>query len=168
MPPKTPASTNQIRIRMYRVGFGDCFLLTLPGADGPHHVLIDCGVHARGNIGTIEQAVDDVLEMTGRKLDIVIATHAHQDHISGFGTCASKFSTCDVKEVWMPWTEDPLDKDAARLKGRQQALVQKLAQHFAAVNDARYGAAEAALLNLASNQDAFKLLRSGFRNADVH
>ncbi len=30
---------------MYRVGFGDFFLLTVPGNDGPAHILIDCGAN---------------------------------------------------------------------------------------------------------------------------
>jgi hypothetical protein len=34
----------EIRIRMYRQGLGDCFLLTFPGCKGISHVLIDCGV----------------------------------------------------------------------------------------------------------------------------
>ena len=41
-------------MRMYRVGFGDFFLMTVPGKNGPAHILIDCGVHA-ANIGTIER-----------------------------------------------------------------------------------------------------------------
>ena len=46
------AASCGIRVRMYRVGFGDFFLLTVPGNDGPAHILIDCGVHA-ANIGSI-------------------------------------------------------------------------------------------------------------------
>ena len=38
-------STFRARVRMYRHGLGDCFLLTLPRSSGrPFHVLIDCGV----------------------------------------------------------------------------------------------------------------------------
>src|SRR5712664_1835102 len=98
-----------IRIRMYRVGFGDCFLLSLPAADGDRHVLIDCGVHSRGNLNKIADAVQDVAALTNGRLDIVIATHAHQDHISGFATCAAAFEKMSVGEVWLPWTEDPKD-----------------------------------------------------------
>ena len=53
-----------IRIRMYRVGFGDCFLLSLPVTGGMEHILIDCGVHARGNIGTLGDAVHDIAQET--------------------------------------------------------------------------------------------------------
>ena len=46
---------------MYRVGFGDFFLLTVPSDDGPQHILIDCGVTPgktkKGDIGTIKDAV---------------------------------------------------------------------------------------------------------------
>ena len=40
-------SAPEINIRMYRVGFGDCFLVTLAGK---YHILVDCGVHNKGNI----------------------------------------------------------------------------------------------------------------------
>ena len=36
-----------IRVRMYRVGFGDFFLLSLRKGESVEHVLIDCGVHAK-------------------------------------------------------------------------------------------------------------------------
>ena len=34
----------RVRIRMYRQGLGDCFLLTFWGDSQPRHILIDCGV----------------------------------------------------------------------------------------------------------------------------
>ena len=46
-----------IRIRMYRVGFGDCFLVSFPVQNAYEHVLVDCGVHARGDIGDRESVV---------------------------------------------------------------------------------------------------------------
>jgi len=165
MPPKRASKKEQIRVRMYRVGFGDCFLLTLPAPGGPRHVLVDCGVHARGNIDTVGRAVDHIAEVTAGKLDIIVVTHAHQDHISGFGTFASKFSSFEVEEVWMPWTENPDDPIAAKLKKKQLALVENLSRHFAAQSGARYDGTRAALLNLAGNQAAFDLLRNGLHGA---
>jgi hypothetical protein len=38
-------SAEQVVVRMYNVGFGDCFLLTLPTTAGPRRMLIDCGTH---------------------------------------------------------------------------------------------------------------------------
>ena len=34
----------RVRVRMYRQGLGDCFLLTFPSTGGDRHVLIDFGV----------------------------------------------------------------------------------------------------------------------------
>ncbi len=167
MPPKSGTAKEQVRIRMYRVGFGDCFLITLPVSGRPRHVLMDCGVHARGNIETIDRVVDDISRVTEKKVDIIIATHAHQDHISGFGTFATTFSTFQVQEVWMPWTEDPDDPQASRLKRRQIALIENLSRHFAAQRGAQFDAVRAALMNLAGNESAFDLLRSGLRQAKV-
>ena len=52
----------------------------------------------------MDEVVDNIGTVTD-KLAIVIATHAHQDHISGFD--GAKFGKFEIGEVWMPWTEDP-------------------------------------------------------------
>ena len=167
---------NTIRVRMYRVGFGDCFLLSLPVAetaangDTHRHLLIDCGVHFGGDLKTMDRAVEDIAETTKRKLAIVIATHSHQDHISGF---SNKFSSFDIGEVWLPWCEDVRDKQALRLQKKHIALTEKLRQHFEAearrapVTKTR-SAAMAAVANLVQNKTAMTLLRGGFNvNAQV-
>ena len=38
----------EVAVRMYNVGFGDCFLITFPAPDRPRKVLVDCGFHAAG------------------------------------------------------------------------------------------------------------------------
>src|SRR5215210_3368385 len=93
----------KIRIRMYRIGFGDCFLLSLPDdsreSTGRYsHILIDCGVHSQGDIGTMEKIVENIAEVTDTQLDIIVATHAHRDHISGFGKFADIFTKFKVRE----------------------------------------------------------------------
>lgn len=162
--PATSPGRGTIRVRMYRVGFGDCFLLTLPG-DRPHHVLIDCGVHSQGDIGTIGDAVDHIFTETGGQLDLVIATHAHQDHISGFARCAAAFGKFTVKEVWLPWTEDPNDPLAAQLRQKRDAVTHSLAMHLAAVGAS--AEAMAAINNLVGNEPALRLLKSGFHGGKV-
>ncbi|HKO36723.1 MAG TPA: hypothetical protein VJV21_09605 [Pyrinomonadaceae bacterium] len=167
---------NTIRVRMYRVGFGDCFLLSLPiaGADANgdthRHVLIDCGVHFKGDLKMMDRAVDHIAETTKRKLAIVIATHSHQDHISGF---SNKFSSFEIGEVWMPWCEDVRDKQALKLQKKHMALTERLREHFEAearrapVSKTR-AAAMAAVANLVQNKTALTLLRAGFNvNAQV-
>src|ERR1700749_4522661 len=70
--------STSVRIRMYRQGLGDCFLITLPGSDGPFHMVIDCGVvlgtDADG-IRKLQQAVDDITEQTNGKIDLLVLTH---------------------------------------------------------------------------------------------
>lgn len=167
---------NTIRVRMYRVGFGDCFLLSFPLAevdasgDTHRHILIDCGVHFSGDLKMIDRAVDHIAETTKRKLAIVIATHSHQDHISGF---SNKFSSFEIGEVWLPWCEDVSDKQALKLQKKHLALTERLRQHFEAearrapVNRTR-AAAMAAIANLVQNKTAMTLLRGGFNvNAEV-
>jgi beta-lactamase superfamily II metal-dependent hydrolase len=114
---------------MYRVGFGDCFLLTFPGRQ---HVLIDCGVHNSGNIGTLDQVLEDLEAVTQRKLAVVIATHAHEDHIAGFNRGADRFKRFVIGEVWLPWSEDRSDPLARQLRAHQTALRTALDLQFQA------------------------------------
>src|SRR5215510_5239665 len=104
---------NVLRVRMYRVGFGDFFLLTVPTRTGPAHILIDCGVHA-GNIGTMDDCVQDLVKTTGRKLALVIATHFHADHLSGFASNFDDFAQFEVGAVWITNRLDPKNAGAAK------------------------------------------------------
>lgn len=162
-----------LRVRMYRVGFGDFFLLTVPTANGPQHILIDCGVHA-GNIGTINDCVDDLAKETDRKLALVIATHAHADHLSGFASNFDKFAEFEVGAVWMSNRLDPDNKEAARFHAQIKSLADQLRLRLGARDDLEgkqalwkvedalgvqgLGAAEG------SNDKALRLLRTGFKN----
>jgi glyoxylase-like metal-dependent hydrolase (beta-lactamase superfamily II) len=106
-----------LRVRMYRVGFGDCFLLTFTGDEPPRHVLIDCGsiTETEAHVGAV---VADVLAAcdrpggAGARIELVVCTHRHRDHVGGFKDPAWK--GVEVGEVWMPWTEDPDDLAARR------------------------------------------------------
>jgi metallo-beta-lactamase superfamily protein len=103
---------------MYRQGLGDCFLLTFfPGGD-EKHVLIDCGT--LGSKYTDVKLPDVIAELdktTNGHLDLVIATHQHQDHLSGFSRLSTVFSAPkkQIDNVWLAWTEDPKDPDAKKL-----------------------------------------------------
>ena len=164
MAPKSDGGA-AIRVRMYRVGFGDCFLVSLPVGGRMEHILVDCGVHSRGDIGTLEAAVKNVADETRGKLALVIATHAHQDHISGFSAHEAVFRQFQVREVWMPWTENPKDADADKLKQNNVALVEALTQHFAARPPSEQ--AKAVIENLSGNAEALRLLKSGISGGTV-
>lgn len=118
-PAGKPAFPASIRIRMYRLGVGDCFLLTLPRDDGtPFHVLLDCGIHMseEKQSDRIRTAVRDILEETGNTLDVVIGTHEHWDHLSGFYYAADLFKDAHARSIWCAWTEDENDAFAKSLQ----------------------------------------------------
>ena len=123
--PSTDTGQAGLRVRMYRVGFGDFFLLSIPTPGGQEHVLIDCGVFkgtsGSGDIGSIESAVDDLAQVTGGALALVIMTHRHADHIIGFSRCKAQFQKMKVGAVWMPIWESEYDAGAQKF---QAALTQ--------------------------------------------
>lgn len=97
-----------IDVRMYNVGFGDCFLLRIPTAEGERRVLVDCGFHSqgKGKFKDRELVAQIKEDLAGEGLDVVIATHRHQDHISGFGE-KDLWKEIAVAEVWLPCTMRP-------------------------------------------------------------
>ena len=116
---------------MYKNILGDCFLLKLTRGDERTTVLIDCGV-IQGVSGAKDKmnaiARDIVKECGGDveagrpgRLDLLVVTHEHWDHISGFGQAADIFfdrSKLEIGRVWMAWTEDPEDELASELDER--------------------------------------------------
>lgn len=123
------ADSRYATVRMYNVGFGDCFLLTLPAPERPRKVLIDCGSHSHGRgprpIGeVVERVVADVDEGGRKRIDVVVATHRHQDHVSGFES--SLWDEVEVGEVWLPWTENPQEPEARRILERQSRMAHSL------------------------------------------
>jgi beta-lactamase superfamily II metal-dependent hydrolase len=157
---------------MYNVGFGDCFLVTLPTTDGPRRILIDCGTHPsstgpRRASDAVPLLLDAVRDAGGTpRVDVVVVSHRHADHVSGFSLAA--FDELVVGEVWMPWTENPNDPVATALRNRMKLALE-------AVADARLGidketpalaAAQALLDNnlfAIKNQSAMDRLWGGFK-----
>jgi hypothetical protein len=108
-------TAHEVTIRHYCQGIGDCHLLCLPRDDGgKFFMLIDCGVHSSvaGGSETIRQIVDDIAEVTGRRIDLLVVTHEHWDHVSGFLTEAEAFHKFTIGTVWLAWTENPRDRQA--------------------------------------------------------
>lgn len=118
---------NRIRVRMHRQGLGDCFLLTYwAGENEPTHLLIDCGV-LKGTPESdqrMKEVAESVHDATNGHLDILVATHEHWDHVSGFLQAEAIFDTVDVGEVWLAWTEDPQDELAKELRRRKAKRLQ--------------------------------------------
>jgi len=137
----------RLRVRMYRVGFGDFFLLTVPSAEGPQHVLIDCGVTkgttGNGDIGSIKEAVAHMARETERKLALIVVTHRHMDHIIGFSRCAEEFKQFRVGAIWMPYWETEYDAEISGFQAALTALALDVQSHLALAAD---GSSESAAM----------------------
>jgi hypothetical protein len=113
------SAPEKIRVRSYNVGFGDCFLLTFTyaGATKPRNVLIDFGSTMQsetGPAGGMLEIAERIKEDCAGKLQMLVATHRHADHISGFaGKSGAVIASLEPDLVVQPWTEDPdLEPDA--------------------------------------------------------
>jgi len=162
VPPFRPRNSHEVRIRMYGQGLGDCFLLAFPRArpaasfptadlDRPVYVLIDCGVitgtpDASRRMKRIVRDIrlstadDDLEKIDGESrghLDLLILTHEHWDHLSGFIDAQDEWNLIKVDQLWMSWLEedgrDGLAKALQKLKDRQKrALVEVMKRAAAA------------------------------------
>ena len=138
---KKAAAVPQISVRMYRQGLGDCFLITFPDASSkPFYMLIDCGVV----LGTpdpstkMAKVLDDVAKVTGGHIDLLVATHEHWDHVSGFVQVRDRFDKLTIGHVWVAWTEDPSDPLARKLRAERRTAENALrmaAAHLAVAGD---------------------------------
>jgi hypothetical protein len=116
------ASPSTIDILTFQVGFGDCFLLRFNyAADRPRHVLIDFGSFPKASWlkgDGMRLVAEEIRAQCAGKLDAIVATHRHADHISGFTTGAddpgSIIAACNPDVVVQPWTEDPDARTNAR------------------------------------------------------
>jgi hypothetical protein len=139
-----------VTVRMYRQGLGDCFLLSFAtGGARDFHMLIDCGAlnSKQYTSALMVDVVKDILKATDGKLDVIVLTHEHWDHISGFKQAEALFNDktkCEVGEVWTAWTEDPKRKDVAilkeRFKKKKKAVQAAMARLPPAMADERLGA----------------------------
>ena len=109
-------SPNQVRIRSYNVGFGDCYLVSFRyPSERARNVLIDFGSsEASGFSPDLLTVAEQIKVDCGGKLDMVVATHRHSDHISGFGGRSGEvIASLDPQLIVQPWTENPaLDPEA--------------------------------------------------------
>ena len=155
------SSPTSLTIRSYQVGFGDCFLLQFHYAGGDdRNMLIDFGTTGVPKLMKTKPSVlmpfvatqiakhcgrDDANDKPG-KLHVLVATHRHQDHISGFATDESNGGSGKTIAALMPdvviqpWTEDPT---AARTAKQAKSPVQKKIAGFRSGLEAMHGVAEA-------------------------
>ncbi len=106
---------NQLLIRAYNVGCGDCIYVRIPGPNGGFNILIDCG--KKGGDELLEKAVKHLegelpagSKAGTTRLDLLVATHRHEDHIKGFDP--QWFKNIEVKNIWLSGAMNPTHPQA--------------------------------------------------------
>lgn len=131
----------QVKVHMYPVGeLGDCFLLNFSSAGKESHILIDCGSF-RNNGTTIPHmqsiAADIKTKLSGKPLDVVVGTHQHNDHLSGYVHAFDTFKAIGAGHVWLSWLDSPDDTQAQAIAGGQRKLstkLQEISKSLSAIN----------------------------------
>jgi hypothetical protein len=105
------------RMRMYQVGFGDCLVFSFeydgPLADGRdvRHILVDFGSTRRPTgWQSLNATAKQIQAHTQGNIDVVVVSHRHRDHLSGFSDPAfvQLFMAAGFpKLVVRSWTERP-------------------------------------------------------------
>lgn len=135
-------AVNSVKVRMYRHGFGDCFLLSFfRDKERVFTMLIDCGIkyNTKSEDVPIEDVIADLKTTltpeggTHPQLDVLVISHEHWDHISYFHPTRSPdfFADFEIGQVWLAWTENPEDDEAVTINSRLRAGAAAL--HMAAV-----------------------------------
>jgi beta-lactamase superfamily II metal-dependent hydrolase len=102
----TPKET---KVTMYNVGFGDCFLVSFKYSEKKiFKILIDCGSSTLKK-DQMSKVVDKILLDTESKVDAIVITHRHSDHLSAFNdnSIGKKLEKLNPEIVIQPWTEHP-------------------------------------------------------------
>jgi hypothetical protein len=105
------ASEMSITLRAYNVLFGDALLVSWDEDDGQHHAWVDFGNFHNDANAVFEKVYNDVLARTGGKLDLLVITHRHLDHMEGFFSLRKRFKTdFTIQRLWHAHVTASLDK----------------------------------------------------------
>lgn len=98
---------NKLLVRSYNVGCGDCIYVRIPNDKNGFHILIDCGSKEGANSGVMRRSIkhmEDVMLPDSvppgkKRLDLLVVTHRHEDHIKGFNP--EFFENIEIKNIWI-------------------------------------------------------------------
>ena len=154
-----------IRIRAYVVGFGDCLLVSLPDGAHERHVLFDFG-RAPNDSGSLQRFPDialDIEKQCNGRLDLLVVTHEHLDHMEGFYRERAIFNRMQVDQVWMGLPSHPdyyKNHPKARLQKRLQTALADFSVQMRRQGMTFHPAFASLLANNLSNRDRVDYLRT--------
>ena len=127
---------NSIKVRMYRHGFGDCFLLQYFDMDDKIcSMLIDCGLKWNDKVEgvSLKSVVNNLKTLLPKTeegksiLDFLVITHEHWDHVAGFDPKGEDlFKDFQIDKIWLGWTENPKDPEAVQINQNLRNTVNAL------------------------------------------
>jgi ribonuclease BN (tRNA processing enzyme) len=112
---------------MYNTGsVGDC-LLYLFKADNAvkFTMLVDCG-GIKTTSQLITPCIQDIKAACGGTIDLLVITHQHEDHLSGFNLGRDEFDKIAVRQTWMSWVEDKSDPVGQAVKTKYGKKLKQL------------------------------------------
>src|SRR3981081_2607463 len=111
---------DKLLIRLFAVGLGDCIYCRIPKAHEEgrdFHILIDCGtLSSTDYLSTAVENLKSLLPLIGGKrcIDLLVVTHEHKDHMTGFGM--KLWDEFSFGAIWMNAAMDPKHPEAEKAK----------------------------------------------------
>lgn len=168
---------DKLLIRMFDVGLGDCIYCRIPKAHKEgrdFHILIDCGTLSSTDY--LSAAVENLKTLLPlikgkRRIDLLVVTHEHKDHMTGFGM--DLWEDISFGAIWMNAAMDPSHPEAEKAKKLHSFAAGAMAQALRL--NLALGPELTELANvMALNADAMRTLRvtlpkaSGIKPTYVH
>lgn len=90
-------SDGTLRLDVINVGYGDCLLLRGPGGET---AMVDCGPHEAG-----ERIAGFLREQGIHRLDLLVLTHPHPDHVDGLAAFINSIEIGRILESGLEYEE---------------------------------------------------------------
>ena len=120
----------RLSVRAYNVGFGDCILISWDEDDGVHHAWVDFGTHHSDDRTVYAGVFDDIRARTAGKVDLILISHRHLDHLEGFYYLRDRLPTdFSIGRVWHAHVTPAVDN---QFKIAADALMQVLPRELQA------------------------------------
>ncbi len=116
--PKTETVQGVINAHFIDVGQGDASLVQIPKEDGTYfNMLIDSGEYSEA-----DSLIDYLESSEVEKLDAIVASHPHADHIGAMSEVIEKY---EVEDIYMPDVPDELTPTTKSYESMLDAIIEK-------------------------------------------